>query len=308
MPSFNATAKTVAFYFFHRPFTCCFLWALIYNVSMRTVYVDDLFVLNLIIDYFILLATAKLCGLPLKRLRFGVSAALGGLYSVLILLQPLRFLATPVMKLLLGLLMTLIAFGNVRRLFRVYLAFLAVSAAFGGAVIAASMLAGQGLEDGLYINVSMRILTLSFATSYVVLTFVFKRLGKKAQRKTAQVQVSLQGKEAFFCALFDTGNEVYDPITGLPVMVADGYALSPLFPGMDITCKDSTSLFESIPAELRSAARFRLVPYSAIGLGLSLMPVFRPDEISVNGKIRRDLLVGISPNTISCDGEYSAII
>lgn len=274
---------------------------------MRTVYLDDMFVLNLVIDYFILLATAKLCGLPLNRWRFAAGAALGALYSVLILFPPLRFLATPVMKLVSGMLITLTAFGSARRIIRIYLAFLAVSAAFGGAVIAASMLSGQDLKDGLYINVSMRILALSFAASYVVLTFVFKRLGRKARRETAEIRISLQGNTANFRALFDTGNEVCDPITGLPVMVADHAALSPLFPTL-LLGGDGTLLFESIPHELRSAARFRLVPYSAIGVGLSLMPVFRPDELFINGKPRRDLLVGISPNTISCDGEYSAII
>ena len=70
-----------------------------------------MFLLNLIINYFIVLATAKLCALPLKRLRFAVSAAAGALYSVLLLFKPLSFLASPVMKLVLGFLMTLIAFG-----------------------------------------------------------------------------------------------------------------------------------------------------------------------------------------------------
>lgn len=83
---------------------------------MKTVYVDEMFVLNLIINYFILIATAKLCALPLTRLRFVAAAALGALYSVLLLLPELGFLATPITKICLGALMTLIAFGKVRRL------------------------------------------------------------------------------------------------------------------------------------------------------------------------------------------------
>ena len=47
---------------------------------MKTVYLDELFVLNLVIDYFLLLAAAKLCALPFRRGRFALAAALGGLY------------------------------------------------------------------------------------------------------------------------------------------------------------------------------------------------------------------------------------
>ena len=46
---------------------------------MTVVYLDRVAVLNLLVDYLLLLATATLAGTPLRRLRFGVCAALGAL-------------------------------------------------------------------------------------------------------------------------------------------------------------------------------------------------------------------------------------
>ena len=51
---------------------------------MTVVYIDALFLLNLIVNYLLLLAAAKLAGEPLRRLRLAAGAALGGLYAAAI--------------------------------------------------------------------------------------------------------------------------------------------------------------------------------------------------------------------------------
>jgi stage II sporulation protein GA (sporulation sigma-E factor processing peptidase) len=274
---------------------------------MKTVYVDEMFVLNLIINYFILIATAKLCALPLTRLRFVAAAALGALYSVLLLLPELGFLATPITKICLGALMTLIAFGKVRRLFRVFAAFLAVSAAFGGTVFAATLLAGGYPDTGLYIDISMRVLVLSFAMCYFALTLVFRRLGRRRTRETAEVKIVQSGKEAIITALRDTGNELFDPVSGLPVMVADISAVLKLFPenSGDILKLGAPEFLELLG---EYGLKFRLVPFRTVGTETALLPVFRPDAIFVNGRQKKDLLLGLTSRSLSSDGEYSAIL
>lgn len=48
---------------------------------MTVVYLDRVVLLNLAVDYLLLLATARLAGLPLRRGRLGLAAALGALYA-----------------------------------------------------------------------------------------------------------------------------------------------------------------------------------------------------------------------------------
>lgn len=287
-----------------------FLFLLRYTFVMKTVYVDEMFFLNITIDYFILLATAKLCALPLRRIRFGVSAFVGAAYSVLLLMDSFAFLASPVMKLVLGFIMTVIAFGVDIKIFKAFLAFLAVSAAFGGAVYAASILAGNNADDGLYIKASLKVLLLSFALCYAVLTLVFRRFGKKYKREIHEIKVKLCGKTTEFKALRDTGNALYDPISGLPVMIVGIDEAGKL-----LTEELNRALKIGVPEFIEALAddetlhsKFRLVPYSAVGLKMALLPVFRPDVLWVDGKEDKNVLVGLSPTKLSSDSEYSAVL
>lgn len=50
------------------------------------IYADSLFALNMAIDYFLLLCSARLCGAGLRRARFALAAALGGAYALLCVL------------------------------------------------------------------------------------------------------------------------------------------------------------------------------------------------------------------------------
>ena len=79
-------------------------------------------------------------------------------------------------------------------------------------------------------------------------------------------------------------------------MVACPHALRPLF-------RENSALFEQLPpVELLEAlgtvpelsGRFRLLPCSHLG-GESLLPVFRPESLLLDGSVAEDLLVAISP-------------
>lgn len=90
---------------------------------MTVVYIDALFLLNLIVNYLLLLAAAKLAGEPLRRLRLAAGAALGGLYAAAIFFPGMGFLTHPLCKLGAAVLMLLTGFGGSRRLLRVTLVF-----------------------------------------------------------------------------------------------------------------------------------------------------------------------------------------
>lgn len=273
---------------------------------MKTIYVDEMFFLNLLINYFILIATAKLCSLQLKRVQFCVAASFGSLYSVLLLIPNLGFLASPIMKLSLGAVMTLIAFGYTRRLLRVFTAFLAVSATFGGAVFAAQMISGKNPGNSLYIEISFKILVLSFALSYFVLTYLFRYIKNKKKREILNITVELGGKSVSFNALNDTGNELIDPISGQEIMIADIEALKELLPnGSTEALKRGVTDF--LIFLMDSGIKFRLVPYSTINSKSAILPVFTPDRVLVNGSAKKLLLLGLTVQRFSED-EFSAVL
>ena len=53
---------------------------------MTVVYLDRVVLLNLAVDYLLLLATARLAGLPLRRGRLALAAAPGALYAAAVFL------------------------------------------------------------------------------------------------------------------------------------------------------------------------------------------------------------------------------
>lgn len=277
---------------------------------MKTIYADDMFLLNLIINYFIILSTVKLCALPLTRKRFALGAAVGALYSVLLLLPGFYPLALPPVKLLLGALITWLSFACRGRFLKLYIAFMAVSATFGGGVIAVSLLSGGSWQDGLYINVSMKVLLLSFAACYFALTLIFNRIAEKRSSEKTSVHLSLLGTTVKFQALYDTGNRLFDPLSGLPVMVVEAGCLAALFSAENLAALNSgaAEFIAGLDSQPLLRSRFRLVPYSSVGIKQSLLPVFRPDELVINGNTEKNLLVGISPNTLSDFGDFSALI
>ena len=84
--------------------------------GLTVIYVDTLFLLNAIVDYLLLLCSARLAGERLSRLRFALGALLGGLYAVALFLPGFGFLGRPLCRLSAAVLMVLTAFGGCRRL------------------------------------------------------------------------------------------------------------------------------------------------------------------------------------------------
>lgn len=280
----------------------------VYALSVETIYLDSLFALNAIIDYFLLLCAARVTGAVLHRGRIALAAVLGGLWAVACVLPGFEFLSFAPVKLVPAVFMALIAFGGEQRLWRCLVGFLAVSAAFGGAVWAASMLAGGGMYGGqIYLPVSMRVLVLSFALCYAAVSLVFRRAGKRAEREILPLAVTLRGKTLTLRALRDTGNGLYDPVSGRAVAVAELGAMRPLLGGFEVSGADAASLCEALCKLDGLAGRVTLVPYSALGTGHGLLAALRPDRAVISGK-EADILIGISPAGLSQDGDFEAIL
>lgn len=281
---------------------------------MTVVYIDSLFLLNLIVNYLLLLAAAKLAGEPLRRLRLAAGAALGALYAAAIFFPGMGFLTHPLCKLGSAMLMLLLGFGGSRRLLRVTLVFFGLACAFGGGIFAIGLLGGRGLtlRNGiLYSMMDLRILLLSAAGCYVVLTMVFQRTARHGRREILPAVLTLEGRRVALNALLDTGNTLTDPLTGRPVMVAEGRRLSPLLPGEGLL--DETALRDPVRTLERLSAgewgrRFRLLPYQAVGVECGMLLALRLDDARVGAEDYGGILVAMSPNPVSDGGGYTALI
>lgn len=267
---------------------------------MTTVYIDEVFFLNALVDYLLLLCAAKLAGEELRRWAFALAALLGGLYAALMFLPGWGFLSHPLCKLCAGVLMALVAYGRSRRLLRVGLTFLGTAAAFGGGVLALQLLSGAPVVPDL------KGVCLSAAGCYAFLTLLFRRGTRHGGGELAQVKLTRRGRSCQLTALVDTGNTLTDPLTGKSVMVAQAEAVRSLFPAGE--CPTPEELQDPLSAMEKRGAGWRLVPYRAVGVDRGLLLACRVDSAQVSGEDRGPLLVALSPTTVSDGGGYTALL
>jgi len=276
---------------------------------MRVIYPDEVFFINFAADWLLLTATAHLAGVSVKRRRVAPAALFGGLYAVAVQFTELGFAATTLFKLAAAVTMALIVFGGQRHLLRLTLLFLAVSAAFAGAVMAASLLGAPG--GGMTEPVSFGVFFVSFAVCWAVFSLVFRQMAKHRTTGTLCAMTVREGaKTVAFAALVDTGNGLTDPMTGEGVTVCRVGDMEGLFPERVRTLlrRSGTAGAAETFRALRGAGmtRFFLVPYATLGQREGLMLAFRPEEIRKNGRPCGGL-IGLVPDAMIDGKGYAAV-
>lgn len=275
---------------------------------METIYLDELFLINFIIDYFTLLCAGKVASAVLRRGRIALGALAGGAYACMCMVPGWGFLLHPAVKVASGVVLCLIAFGRETQLLRCVTVFFLVSAGFGGLVWAVSMLGGYQSPGSLvYLPLDWKVLVLSFAAAYAAISLLFRRFGTTARQEIRTARVELGGRCAEFSVLRDTGNSLYDPITNESVLVCRRDSLSPLFPGLDANwAGDPAAVMEALSRVPGLSGRVRLIPYSTVGQ-TGLLPAFRPDALFIGGQPAEDTLVAMTDTKFSTYGEYQGI-
>ena len=281
---------------------------------MTVIYVDTLFLLNALVDYLLLLAAARLAGEPLRRGRFALGAGLGGGYAVAIFLPGVSFLSHPLCRAASALLMMVAAYGGSRRLLRQGILFVALTCAFGGGVVAIGLMGGTGLALGngvFYSPMDFKMVLLSAAVCYLVVSLVFRHLGRHGGGELTQVRLCIGERSVELTALVDTGNTLTDPVSGRGVIVVEGEPARGLFPR---ECRPTADDLRDPAGALerlgtgRWRGRFRVLPYRSVGVDGGLLLAVRADSLEVDGCDKGPVLAALSPTPVSDGGGYRALI
>lgn len=283
---------------------------------LTVVYLDTLFLLNSVMDYLLLLCSARIAGEPLYRLRMAFGAVLGGAYAAATVLPGLEFLLHPLCKVCAAVLMVVVGLGKSGRLLRQTVIFFALACAFGGGVLAVSLLGGRGMSLGggvIYSGMDIKIVLLSAAGCYALFTLALNRVGRHtaAAGELLPVRLCLFDREITLIALVDTGNTLSDPVSGRPVMVAEADSVARLFPKGILPSAEELNDPARLVERLNSGSwkgRFRLLPYRAVGVDCGLLLAVRMDRVQAGGADRGPMLVALSPTPVSDGGSYRALV
>ncbi len=273
--------------------------------DLEVVYVDLVVIINTAANYIILLLTGIICDERVSRLKMFLSALFGGVYSACAIVPAWGFLTLFPVKITVSVVMLLIVFGGKKRILKTALVFYGVSAALGGMMYAASL---RG--DGIYTPVGLGVMAAVFVLAYIIISLAFRRAAKNKPGGTRRVDIKNGGKEAQFTALVDTGNSLKDPVTGQEAIIMGAEDIAGILPDnirrAVLNCPAAEAM--EIIGGTAAGTRFRLLPYSAVGVSGGLLLAFRPEELHIDGKKRDGVLIAISPNRITDGGGYSALI
>ena len=281
---------------------------------MTVVYVDSVFILNGVMDYLLLLVTARLAGIPLRRRRYLLAALAGAAYAVAVFLPGMGFLSAPPVKTAAGVLMALIAYGGETRLARLTLLFFALSCALAGSVLALGLLAGGSVpvtRGVFYTDVDARVLLAAATAAYGLVRVVFRAAARSGvEGRLVPVRIAIDGKTAELTALWDSGNTLRDPVDGQPVLVVAPGSLRGILPGAAARLCTPEAL--GAPAELlaplaQAAPELapRLAPYRAVGVRGGLLVPVRSEWTQIGAQRHPGLRLALSP-TVLGDG-YAAL-
>lgn len=269
------------------------------------VYLDRVFLLNLLVDYLLLLSAAQLSGRTLSRLRLLLCAAGGGLYAAATFLPGCGFLRGPLCQLAAGGAMALCAFRGRRR---PALLFLLLSGGLAGFVLALGLWAGSptALLHRIYRGEMNWPLLLGAALCfYLLLRLLLGQGARHGGGERLKITISVCGRKQTVTALHDTGNTLRDPVSGRPALVLEREAAEDLWPP-DV----AAVLASPLPPEekmarlhrLGATVTFTLLPFRSVGVPSGLLLAARSDYIEINGRRYPRIPVALTEHPISDGG------
>lgn len=163
----------------------------------------------------------------------------------------------------------------------------AITFLFGGVTYAIYIFIDRDIlvySNGIiYFDVNMTFLVICSVISYLIITFITKYTDKKSSKnKEYYVTIENNGKTVSCTGLMDTGNNLREPFSDYPVIMAD------------------KSVFNSVYTD----ESIRIIPVSTVN-GESIIKAFKPQKITI-GNFTTDKIY-IAESTTKLD-EYKIIL
>lgn len=259
-------------------------------VPLKVIYIDVLIFVNFIVNYFILLATQRICRQRAGTLRIFLADALASACSLAVFLPETGAISGVLLRLAVSSAVVLTAFGfrSCKRFFSLLGGFFAVSFAYAGICLGIwAVFKPKGMiikNDIVYFDVSPLLLICTSAVCYVLLMLLKKHFSKdEGTSLEYTVEITINGQTSSLKGFLDTGNMLYDCFSECPVIIAKKkYIHNSAIPNFSFAGgeKGLKQLDGSVnlPENLKG---FRLIPYCVVG-SKGVLPAFKPDGVVIS--------------------------
>jgi stage II sporulation protein GA (sporulation sigma-E factor processing peptidase) len=302
------------------------------RIPEMVVYLDLVFLINLVIDGALLMLTAWTTRTAIVHWKLAAASVVGAAYAGLMLFPEMSYGFTLPVKAAFSLTMIGIAFGftPVRRFMRLIGVFYLVNFAAAGCVLGMHYIwlsSGDVMNGVLYTHSGGIVIPLHVGLTLVVVgvpagIWLYMRVMGSFKRKQAVaayiaiVTVQIGDFQLECSGLIDTGNQLYDPLTKTPVIVMETRTWTEVLPPQWIarirSCEADRIAGDIGKVDFAWSDRIRLVPFRGIGKGSGFMLALKPDRVTVTSDDRKfvthRVLVGFDGGKLSSDDSYQAIL
>ena len=289
-----------------------------------TIYIDVVFLENLVMNSIILVASGIILKKKMKWIRIILASSLGAIYTIIGYISVLEIYSNLILKVILSILIIYIAFNpqTVKQLWKDLLIFYLTSFVFGGVAFALiyvvkpqDILMKNGLFLGTY---PLKTVLLAAIVAFIIIIAAFAIVKTKFSKKDmfCDVEVELNNKKIRTRAMIDTGNLLKEPITNTPVIVLEHTLLYECVPKEILDNLESILGGElvKISEEIRNEyiSRLKLIPFASLGKQNGMLVGIKADSLKIiqdeQEKESKNVIVGIYNKSLTKRGEYRALI
>ena len=289
-----------------------------------TIYIDVVFIENLIMNYIILFATSIIIKVKVKHIRLILASSLGAIYSIIAYMSILEMYSSVILKIILSVIIVYIAYNpqNVKSMWKYLVIFYMKSFVFGGAAFALIYIVKPQdilMKNGLFLGTyPLKTIILGTIVAFVVIVTSFKLVKSKISKKDmfCTIKININKVEIETKAMIDTGNLLKEPISNTPVIVVEHTLLYDCMPKEILNNLENIlgGDFENISEEVKNKyiSKLKVIPFSSLGKQNGMLIGIKPEEVTVindeNENKINNVIIGIYNKSLTKRGEYRALI
>ena len=287
-----------------------------------TIYLDIVFIENVLINYIILMATAIISKNKIRYILFLMSASLGGLYSILNYIVDMSLIENIIFKLILSCVMIQIGFNklNLKKFFKTLVMFYLTSFTFGGASFMLLFLVNPEsiiYENGHFIGTyPIKVAIVGGIVGFIIIYLVSKLIKNRltSNNLLCELEIFYNGKNKRMKTLIDTGNLLKEPISKEDVIIVEKESLKEFIDEkvfIEIQNIMNGNLLGEVSEEIYKY-KFKVIPFASLGNENGVLIGFKPDYIKIyspeDDVVKNNVLIGIYEGKLSKSNLYTSLV
>lgn len=255
----------------------------------------DVFVLqNFIVDVFLIYVTSQTLRVNFKMHQIWFGGILGVIYALLSVFMNETYLVSLPFKIFFSIAIIWISFYNIKNFFfilKATIVFILYAMLLAGFCLFIEV-NGNNYVELIISSVSYKNILAALMLVYIILhrTIIYLRDRNQVCNLIYDVDIITHKNSTRVKAFLDTGNELREPGTNLPVMILE------------------KGIFENMPVKIYNKY---IIPYRVVNGTNNNMEGFKPEYIKIHDKnesFERQVIIGFCESKLSSINEYNALL